>query len=502
MLDKELSCIEVLLNHLINDVDLDSAIFSEFSSTKTFATKKTSIFNILTINNILKNYTENPPFPLDQFLFYGSIPGEYESTNSIPMADPTYLSDPKEFVDNLVEALREGNYLFDEDGNIFISSNKLEATIPQSWLYKLSEGYKRKKFSKLYFYNKNQEADISDKISLIDYLRHTKTFLVSLTSKDASDYEIEFAKAEALTNNDVKNESVVRVEDLIKIFKSKVSRNYQTRIERYKLTDLFFIVSKAEKLGQEFYSKPLEEQKKDINNWIVDFINSNEKANEAAQEYVLLVADDNEPKLDKKEVIIGLLNLYLDLISRYDFDYNDVSLTDLKIGTYLPEKLQSRLNDKKILIQAINRLSNERASIKRQLDIQNAVLDSLTLSDGAKFNKTRDRIKALVEGYQQLERAQKDYQKTYNYLQETIRNDQKESMLDISFANDEIMQLLMIASKIGRIYISNGNIVNFETYNTEIGKTTFKASISTYDLLTLIENINYSIGEKNYSMKN
>lgn len=497
MLTKELTCLEIILRHIINETDLDSEIFSEFTSTKTFANKKGNLFNLMVINKILENYQENPPFPVDSFVYDGIIPNQYDNPTTIPAMDPGSSIDPTSFIKNLVAALREENYLFDEENNIYISSNNLETLIPQTWLYRLSEAYKRNSFSKLYFYNKNEESDISDKISLIDYLRHTKTFLVSLSSKTNTDYDIEFAKAEALTNNEIKDNSIVRVEDLIKIFRSKISKEYNASIERYKLTDLFFIVNKAEKEGQDFYSKSLTEQKKIINEWILEFINSNDKSKENAQEYLLLLSSNNEPQLDKKEVISGLINLFLDLLSKLEIEYSEISLTDLKINTYIPKDLQTGLVDKKTLVQAINRLRNERESIKRDLDVQNGILDGLKVGD-REFSQTKENIQELIEEYRKIDQSIKDYQGTYNYLQEKIRTRQKDSILDISFANDEIIKLLIESAKNGRIYLSNNNsIVNFEIYNTEIGKTTFKASITTLDLLTLIENINYYLQDNN-----
>ncbi len=499
---QELSCIEVLLNHLTSNSELTREIFTSFSSTKTFDNKKANLFNIISINNLVENYTPKAPFSIERFVQNGCIKGMYDKPTSTPETDGANLYNPKHFISLLVSALREENYLFDDEGNIYISSGNLEATIPQAWLYRLAEGYKRKQFKKLYFYNKNQEADISDKTTLIDYLRHTKTFLVSMSSETQDDYEIEFAKAEALTNNEVKNEPVIRVEDLIKIFRRQISRDYEVEIERYKLSDLFFIVSKAERMGNEFYTKPLEEQKKDINNWLIEFINSNKKASESAQEYLLIGKEPENPET-KREIISGLISLYLQLIKNYELDFNEVSLTDFKISTYMPANLQEDLHSKKILIQAINRLRNDLQDIQRQIGIQNGVLDTLSVDTSAKFEQTKKNIQELVAAYHNKEQELGNYQKTHNYLQERIRVKQKDSILDISFANNEIMNLLLEAALHGRISLSNNdNQITFELYNDQLGKTTFKATIKMEDFLTLVENINYSLQEGMKNTKN
>ena len=498
MFIKELACLEILLSHLINDSDLDREIFTEFSSTKTFAAKKNNLFNLISINNLIANYREIAPFSIERFVNSGIIKGIYSKATPTPIMDPKDQYNPTAFIANLVAAFKEDNFIFDDDSEVFVSSEQVETNIPQAWLYRLAEGYKRKNFSKLYFYNKNEEADISDRISLIDYLRHTKTFLVSLSSNTSEDYDIEFAKAEALTNREVENSPVVRVDDLIKIFKKNISREYKVQIDRYKLTDLFFIVKKAEEAGREFYTKPLEEQKKYINNWVIEFIQSNERAKESAQEYLLL--GDTE-KNDKNSIIVGLINIYLNLLKSQQIDFDDISLTDLKIDSYMPLKLQQSLEDKKVLIQALNRLKNDKLALKTKIDTYNQKLDTLSLGDEA-FKNLKATIKSLIEKYHLLEQEETRYQETYNYLQDRVREAEKDSILDISFANNEIISLLIEATKNGRVYLKGDNHVVFELYNNQLGKTTFKATISTKDLLTLIEDINYNLKENYRSKKN
>ena len=185
MLVQELSCIEVLLNHLVNNTDLNKEIFADFTSTLTFDTKKSNLFNICSIINLIRNYDGRKPFPLEPFVKNGTIKGIYDKPTFTPVIDPKYAYDEALFIKSIVEALKEDNYILDDDNSVFISSEKIETTLPQVWLYRLSEGYKRTKFSKFYFFNKTKEADISDKNSLIDYLRCTKTFLVTLTSNQA-----------------------------------------------------------------------------------------------------------------------------------------------------------------------------------------------------------------------------------------------------------------------------------------------------------------------------
>jgi len=492
MLVQELSCIEVLLNHLVNNTDLNKEIFADFTSTLTFDNKKSNLFNICSINNLIRNYDGRKPFPLGPFVQNGTIKGIYDKPTLVPIVDPKFTYDEASFIKNIIEALKDDNYILDEDNSVYISSEKVETTIPQVWLYRLSEGYKRTKYSRFYFFNKTKEADISDKNSLIDYLRCTKTFLVTLTSNNQTDFAIEFAKAEALTNNEVRNQSVVKVEQLIEIFKKNVNPRYEIEIGRYKLTDLFFIVSKAEAMGKEFYTKPLEEQQKYINDWLIEFLNSNVKANEAAQEYLLL-GKKEEPQ-NKKDVIAGLINIYFSILSKLEMDYNDVSLTDLKISDHIPKELQVNLGDRKNLTKILNKLIEDKRTIKEKIE-------SLLALKGKDDSSLE--VKELIEAYRAIEEKESLFQQRINTLQATIREQQSESILDLSFANNEIIKQLIEAAKDGRVYLNNnGTTVTFEQYNNSLGQTTFKATINILDFLTLIENIDYSLKENYKARKN
>lgn len=179
---KELKCIEILIRFLARKSNLKDEISSEFSDTETFNSSKINLFNIISINDLIENFDLNQPFSLEQFLMDGKIPGMYDEPTHTPEEDPRYIYDYKQYYTLLVEALKEGNYLFDESNNLFVSSTKLETTVPQIWLYRLAQATKKTKYQRMYFYNKNKENNITDKNALLDYLHHTKTFLVELSS--------------------------------------------------------------------------------------------------------------------------------------------------------------------------------------------------------------------------------------------------------------------------------------------------------------------------------
>ena len=127
----------------------------------------------------------------------------------------------------------------------------------------------------MYFFNKKKENNITDKNSLIDYIRHTKTFLVELSSSNPNiDYDLEFSSTEAKTNNAVRGNREIKIEDIIQIFQEQLSSECDCKISKYKLSDAFFLVSKAERMGREFYCEPLQVQQKYLNKWMLEYINS------------------------------------------------------------------------------------------------------------------------------------------------------------------------------------------------------------------------------------
>ena len=187
MLTNELKAIEVLMTHLVNDTSLHKEVYSRFTEEKTFEKTKVGLFNQISINSLLDTYEENPNFSLEFFLYNGLIPGMYETAVATPTVDIALQKDVKEYYRRLYRALKDGNYTFDENNNIFVSSEEIETIVPQIWLYRLSNAYRKSAYKEMFLYNKKSENNILDINGLIDYLRHTKTFLVTMKSGNTND---------------------------------------------------------------------------------------------------------------------------------------------------------------------------------------------------------------------------------------------------------------------------------------------------------------------------
>ena len=150
MLTNELKAIEVLMKHLVNGTDLRKEAFSSFTDLRNFETAKVNLFNMISINTLLDTYENNPSFSLEFFLFNGIIPGLYENPCVTPSIDKKFQNDIKGFYDKLIQALCEGNYVFDENNNLFVSSEELETVVPQIWLYRLSNAFRKSTYKEMF----------------------------------------------------------------------------------------------------------------------------------------------------------------------------------------------------------------------------------------------------------------------------------------------------------------------------------------------------------------
>lgn len=506
---EELKCIEILIRFLARNSNLKAEISSEFNEAETFNNSKVKLFNLISIYDLIENFDLNQPFSLEQFLIDGKIPGMYKEATHTPDEDPRYFYDYKQFYTLLIEALKEGNYLFDESNNLFISSTKLETTIPQVWLYRLAQATKRNKYQRMYFYNKNKENNITDKNALLDYLHHTKTFLVELSSSNPNiDYDVEFSSTEAKTNTQIKNNREIKISDIMEIFQEEVSPGIQSKISKYKLTDAFFIIAKAEHLGRTFYSETLDVQQKYLNKWMIEFINSNEKAKEEAQKLVLIANDKNTHSYDiddlnRKSAIIGLINLYLRIINSLDLDLELTSFTDFSIEEYLNPQTEKELVELNKVIRSINKSLEQKSSISKDLESLTLAIAKLDIvKDKEELAKLKKEREALLEMFTSHEDTEEQLSTKRNNLQDSIRIAKQTSVESIAFDNKLIINLLLDCISKGRVYFKLGSKqIIFETYNEELGKVVFKSTINLEKLIVFIENFNYRIEDFGMSLR-
>ena len=78
---------------------------------------KNNLFNLISIDDLLSNFNHIQPFSLELFLHTGIVPGMFEEKTQVPTIDSKYFKDYLSFYKDLLEALREENYIFDENNN-------------------------------------------------------------------------------------------------------------------------------------------------------------------------------------------------------------------------------------------------------------------------------------------------------------------------------------------------------------------------------------------------
>lgn len=496
MLINELKCIEVLMRYLVNGENLETEISSKFDRVKDFENHKNNLFNLISINNLVSNFSKNPSFSLETFLNTGIIPKMYNEPTAIPSTDPVYYTNCQEFYSNLITALKENNYVFDDDNNVFVSSTTLEATIPEIWLYRLSQAVKREKYDKLFMYSKKRTS-IKDKNELQEYLRTTKTFLVELTASTPNpNYDAVYSASEEKVKESAKSNKVNKVDNMIDLFKSSIPESYNTKINKYRINESYWIIKKAEEMGDAFYSAPLKFQESLISEWVTERINCNTKSAEEAQKFILLTNTSGSKypidKLNKKEILSGLFALYIRILSTIEHDLSNISLSDFKIKSYIDEKAQSSKIDRRAIDREINILNTKIDElVKEALDIFEDIknMDLLTEFDGISVKRIRyNRLTDLINKY-------KDEKEKLEHSKLELND-----VVSLAFDNDRIMELLTTSSESGQVYVDASNIIA-ELYNSQISDPIFKVSINIKRLLNFIEDLNITLEEYGYSKR-
>lgn len=498
MVINELKCIEALMHYLIcHDVSLETEILSAFDSEEIFENTKKNLFNYLTINTLIASFTENPSFSLEEFLNSGTIPNMYPDKTAVPNVSLSDYSGYKDFYKKLIAALKSNNYIFDEDNNIYISMASIEATIPQIWLYRLSQASKRENYDRVYLYNKNKTTKIRNKEELLEYLRSTKSFLVRLSTPNPNaDYNLSFSSTVAKVKQSLKGRKETKVDDIINLFKESIPKEYTVTTSKCRLKDEYWLIRKAEQLGEGFYGESLQTQEAYLNKWIIDRVNSNTLSREEAQKYILLANTEkvkgfNISDLNTNETISGLFILYMTLLSSIEYDLSSISLSAFKIKAYLDEQTQNAKLDYRSLSREIVDQDKENEKLTQEaVEIFERIKSLDILTDFAEINKLRARYEVIANRIN----VNNSREKRQNLESQITSINDVES---IAFDNERIISLINQAIIKGQIYIEGKDLV-IVIINSELSTPVFKATININKLMNLIEDINLSFEEPGY----
>lgn len=488
---EEMKCISVLLRNAIKGEALSTNALSVFDNKEEFQEYKSNLFTLVSINEVLKSFNDVPSFSLSQFLETGVIPGLYDQETRVPEIGFMKYKGTKAFYNGLIESLKNNDYSFDSSNYLNIYNDDMVATIPQVWLYRLGQGMQKDKYERVFFFNKNKPERIRNKADLIEYLRRTKTFLVELsTSKKDKRANLEFSSAEAKTNYELKNRKDVSLEEVMKAFSSFVSSDFRSKISKYKVSDEFFLIRRAEQLGEVFYDEPIEVQEKFLNKWILERINSKVAQNSETQKFILLSnlrnSEYNEAEdLNMTQVIPGLFSLYINMLMAKKIDLSYTSLSDFKLKAYMDEETQWRKKHHKetesnVLLERemLKNLSLEAKQILKEINELDVMRDFDLIS------QKRARYVELVNLIEGVEKSLASVDVT------TPVGD----VAEIAFDNDKIMSLINEATRNGRIYLEKDMLV-VELYNKDITVPVFKTTINIDRMLDFIENMNMNLEE-------
>ena len=105
---------------------------------------------------------------------------------------------------------------------------------------------------------------------------------------------------------------------------------------------------------------------------MLEFIHSNEQAKTETQKFILLASAKKnsgyDPKdFDKKQVIVGLFNLYINIIRGIGRNYELVSLQDFKIEEYISLETQDNIKTLEDIIKRVNSSRVSQAHIRQDL---------------------------------------------------------------------------------------------------------------------------------------
>ena len=489
MYTNELKVIEVLLNYLDNKENLNRIIDETFHDNELFNYSKINLFNLVCIKSILSSNPNLSNKDIDSIV------------NNIEVISSNNLTN-KKIYEIIINEFKNNHYSLDKDNNILIYSKEFNAIVTSSWLYNLATISRNKTFNRALLFNKNEELDITDEKSLLNYLYHTKIFLVNM--KNNEDLENIYKHALINTKGYLIGKESIKSYDIKELFLRNVPSNVEINISKYDFNNYRRIINILNNYP-DFYNLTLKKQKIIIEQAIlgdestntIDYLNLNK---------YILSTDIYKNKeiindLNIEECYIALFKMYMYIISNMNLDYSNLYLSKIRIKTNIDESMQEDFLSLKSIVKEINnpKYINNINLIKE--DISKSVKEANELRDNNRENKLYEiygDIAKQVDSYVRKEKELQELGEKRNSIQNLIHYKKSNSVLDISFDNDEIMKKIEEAIAIGRLYVDNNNIV-IEINNKEMGMNTFTAIIPIDDFLYLVECTNedvYNIEKK------
>ena len=480
--------LKVLTNYLESLLTGKASDNDTSLSDRQYNRSKINLINFATIQSLITLYNPNPSFSLDNYLFDGQNTYFTEPIPT-PSVDKRYIDNYRLFYENLIKAFINGEYTFDDQNNIYVASEELETVIPPEWLFKLAQSFRRDNYQKVYFYHKNPQYRINDEQSLENYLYQVKTFMVTIKQGPKAKRKFDYAKRE--TDLAIDTSKVVRLNDIIELFKSNITNKESIDITKFKIPSIQTLTTRAGKMGSKFYNLPLEEQQELLNQWLLEYLNINDLSIIEAQKYI---ASSDNTTIDHDKALIGLFILYIQLINTMNIDLSNISLGAFRIKDYASPRLQQYLKELNRIIQEQN--NDETKSREEDLEERiTSLLNEIREIDASKKStllaKKQDEYYKVLNEYETLKLSiEPELRNRRNSLQNQINYEQANAVEELAFDYDAIMSLILGATKQGRIFFNpyEPEELIIEIYNKELGRNTFRCKISREKLLEFIKN--------------
>lgn len=501
MSTNEIKVIETILTSLTTkkpeQIDYIQQNEDDFNNSKLY------LFNRITINTLLKYYTDTLLFPKEIFLKKGIIPGTFNTPIETPSLEQEYKNNPEQFYKNLINALKNNEYHFDKEGNICITTDNLQTKIFPIWLHRLAETMKDLKYKNVYLFNKNKDAKIYDEETLITYLNQSKTFFVTMSNLPLIDMDNAFNKIKRKTDNTASQKEQVKVDGIIDIFSKYTPKEFDLEISKFVIPSPVYIIKKANDMGNQFYDAPIKKQQEYITNWLTEYILSNDISASYLQK-ALLTKDIKKlstmVRNEKQNIICGLLNMLFTVLDYDKIDYDTISLSDFQIDTFLSDthqETQITLNEVISLIE-----SNENSKVLKNTKKQIAILmDEIKKLDGQydkkELKEKQQKITGLFNRYKKMEIDREALIEKRNSLQNVLYYHRIHDKDELNFDNHKIGSLIRKATINGQIHINplDNRKISIKIINPKTGKITFEANILIKEFINFIQDISIQFDE-------
>ncbi len=503
MYTEELKAIEALLNYCLLRNGLKEIVEEEFVTPSDFTRAKMNIFNLISIH-MITSADKLPNIDYDKFLKDGRCDLYSKSIKSVYYELNKILSS-REIVEEIIKALKHNDFSFDSQSNIIIKTHSIAATITKEWLCRLGELCRQTNFRRIYLYNKNYENDITDEKSLLNYLYHTKTYHISLSSDSGVNLRGIYNNAGYLTRSLLTSKKKVKIEDFREAFTSSVGSGISSSVEKYTIPSYTYILKKANKAGDAFYTKPLSLQQEYISKWLLEMEVSNNKAIEELRKLVLYTKPTSSyrevsEKVDMSNAILGLFNTFIHLLKDSEIDLFDISISKIKLKKFINDKTLDYYEELRAIIKEINSLEDED---DKDDSITNSISQRLQRinAEAAAEGSIDEELSILTQEFELFKSRQKNKDELgnrRNTIQNIIHYNHEHSLEEIAFDNERIISLIINAISNGRVYFDDNrrDRIVIESFDKKLGLVTFKADIKLSDFLTLVEDINYSLANQ------